>query len=530
LKEQVEALLNLLMSAWRFRWTALRVAAVVGALGALAVLIYPGKYESQAEIYIDTRSVLQPLLKGLAVQAQSKDQGDVVRQALLARPTLDRVARQTGLYARAHGAVEADQLLFEMAHAITVDGDATTGLYTIAYDDPNPRMAQAVVKALLETFVANSIGAARSDTQNAAEFLAQQVAVYQQRLSQSEQRLAAFKKRYVEFMPNSGGSGYFGILQATLEAQDKLRTELAVAMARREELRSKIARDNPVTTRAGSMPSDREIEAAETLDARIRKEQATLSKLLERFTDRYPTVVTEKALIARLERQRRTEFGNVRITDAMLAPNSMTLVDPIVQSLQEGLNNSDLQITTLRAELRQTNTQVADLERTLTIGPGIEAQLAQLTRNYGVNRAEYDALLQRLEAARISNEADRSEALRFKVLEPPRVPLRPIKPNKRILLLGALLFALLAGAGVAVLRAQLHPVFLTKEAVGAALKLPVIGQVSHACRAEESLLQRRDLQRCGSALLAGFAVFLILWVFDFSASQLLQYLVGMGRG
>lgn len=528
MKEQLEGLLNIFMSAWRFRWSALLAAVAVCAIGIAAVLLFPGKYESQAEIYVDTRSVLRPLLQGLAVTAQKDDDSSVLQKALLARPTLMRVAQETGLIARANGAVATDKLLLGLSKAITIHGDGSTGLYSIAYDDRDAAMAQSVVKALLETFVANSIGATRTDTRDAEAFLAQQVATYERRLSQSEQRLADFKKRNIDLMPNAGADS-FGRLQAALAQRDKLRMDLAVATEGRDELRRKIAVDAPSGT-GQSMPTDREILAAEELDARIGKEQAKLSTLLESYTDKYPSVVSEKALIARLQNERQTRFGNVKTTEATQSANSLTAIDPVVQNLQLTLNTADLQITRLQAESRQIDDQIAQLQKTVTIGPEIEAELARLTRDYGVNKAEYDALLQRLESARISNEADRSEELRFKILEPPRVPLRPYKPNKRLLLVAVLLAGLMVGAGVAVLRAQTHPVFYTKSALGAALKLPVIGRVSQAYSTAQVVARTRESLAYGSAAALLFAIVVALVVFEFSASQFLQHLVSRGTG
>lgn len=528
MKEQVEALLNVVMSAWRFRWSALLVAIVVCALGIAAVLLAPGKYESQAEIYVDSRSVLRPLLKGLAVTDSTDDSSDVVREALLARPTLVRVAQETGLYARATGAVEADKLLLKLYHSVQIHGDGSTGLYTISYDDPKPAMAQSVVKALLETFVANSVGATRTDTRDAEAFLAQQVATYEQRLSQSEQKLADFKKHNIDLMPNSGAD-YFGRLQGALAQRDKLRMDLAVAVERRDELRNKIATDRPAGS-GRAMPTDGEISAAEALDARIGREQAKLNALLENYTDRYPSVVSEKALITRLKTERRTRFGNIKTTDAMVSANSLAAVDPVVQNLQLTLNSADLQITTLQAQARQMDDQIAQLQKTVTVGPQIEAELARLTRDYGVNKAEYDALLQRLEAARISNEADRSEELRFKILEPPRIPLRPYKPNKRLMVLAVLFAAIMAGVIVAILRAQTHPVFYTKSALGSALKLPVIGRVSQAYSTAELAARTRGSLAYGSAVALLFAGVMVLALFEFSASQFLQHLITRGAG
>lgn len=489
MKQQLEGFLALTRSALRFRWGALLVATLVGLLGTAGVLAIPGKYESRAQIYVDTKSVLRPLLQGLAVAEQSPDAADVVRRALLARPALEEVVRETGLATRAPTAEEHDGLILKLQTDIAVNGDPATGLYNITYDDYSPPVAQAVVKTLLDAFVSSSIDAGRSDTRNAQTFLAQQVAEYERRLSESEQRIAEFKKRNIGLMPDQRGDSV-ARLQAETASRDKLQADLVVAAGQRDELRRKITNDTSNSPTPVELPSNQQIRDAEALDSRIREARATLSGLLDKYTDQHPQVIAQKDMIQRLERQRQEEFGSVRPTNAVRTATSPMAFDPVVQNLQIALNDADIRVKTLQTQLEQSQTTIAQLRQSLTTGPEIEAELARLNRDYGVTKAEYEALLQRLESARISSEADRSAEQRFKVLEPPLVALRPVKPNKPLLLLGVLLGALVAGAGFALLRAQTQPVFFSRAAVGTALGLPVIGVVSRA-ETERQTARRR---------------------------------------
>lgn len=489
MKQQLEGFLSLTRSALRFRWGGLLVAALIGVSGAVVVLAIPGKFESRAQIYVDTKSVLRPLLAGVAVAEQSPDAADVVRRALLARPALEKVVRETGLSTRAPSAEEHDQLIAKLQADIAVNGDPATGLYNIAYDDYSPRIAQEVVKTLLDAFVSSSIDAGRSDTRNAEAFLAQQVAEYERRLSESDQRLADFKKKNIGLMPDQRGDSV-ARLQAETANRDKLQGDLAVAMGQRDELRRKIGNDAAGSSAPLVVPSNQQIREAEALDSRIREARATLDALLDKYTDQHPQVIAQKDMIQRLERQRQQEFGGIRPTNAVRTDTSPVAVDPVVQSLQIALNDADVRVRTLQTQLEQSQAQIGQLRQTMTTGPEIEAELARLNRDYGVTKAQYEALLQRLESARISSEADRSAEQRFKVLEPPLVALRPVKPNKPLLLLGVLVVALAAGAGFAVLRAQVQPVFFSRAAVGAALGLPVIGVVSRAETRRQSARRR----------------------------------------
>ncbi len=58
-------------------------------------------YESNARVYVDTRTALRPLLQGVAVDQDVESQLIMVRQGLLGRPNLERVAREADLFVRA---------------------------------------------------------------------------------------------------------------------------------------------------------------------------------------------------------------------------------------------------------------------------------------------------------------------------------------------------------------------------------------------------------------------------------------------
>jgi uncharacterized protein involved in exopolysaccharide biosynthesis len=85
---------------WRRRWLALGFAWTVCAVGWLAVALMPDRFQSEARFYVDTQSLLTPLLKGISVNAddRSRDQEVAIMQrTLTSRPNLTRIAQMTDL-------------------------------------------------------------------------------------------------------------------------------------------------------------------------------------------------------------------------------------------------------------------------------------------------------------------------------------------------------------------------------------------------------------------------------------------------
>lgn len=521
LDHQLSATLRLVREAWRFRSTGLLAVWAAFAMMTLGIYAVPDRYEAGAQIYVDTKSMLRPLLEGLAVSANTDAQAHVVQRSLLARPTLEAVAQETGLAQRATTPRDLDMLLSSLGKKVSVTGDVRTSLYSIRYADTNAEMAFSVVKSLLDTFVKQASGEDRADAENAEKFLVDEVKQYEKRLTEAEQRLADFKKQNVGLMPDDRGD-YFARYQQESAVVDKIRTDLAVARRQQGELRSKIVVDG-----ASGAPTAQQIQSATFLDAQLAKGRADLESLLLRFTDKHPQVIAKREEIQRLEARRRTEAGAVTATVGAVQGGGGVSGDSVVQNLQIGLNSADLQVATLSAQLAQAERRVGDLRRLVNVGPEVEAQLAQLNRDYGVTKSRYEALVQRLESARISDKAERSSELKFRVIEPPRTPESPSSPRRVLLLAGALLLSVAIGAFVAFALSQVRPVVLDRDGLRDLAKLPVIGVISRAVPLQQRKKQAEMDGRFRRSIFALAGTFAIAVVFAQPASKMLRVLLGV---
>src|SRR4051794_19907834 len=97
MQELIRQALSILRRMWQWRWVGLAVAWVVGAIAAVVIVRMPDQYEASARIWVDTDSVLRPLLAGLAVQPNTEQQISVLSRTLISRPNMEKVSRLADL-------------------------------------------------------------------------------------------------------------------------------------------------------------------------------------------------------------------------------------------------------------------------------------------------------------------------------------------------------------------------------------------------------------------------------------------------
>jgi polysaccharide chain length determinant protein (PEP-CTERM system associated) len=501
---EVTHILDEARGAWRFRWIALAAASVISIAGWAVVFALPDRYEAEARVFVDTGTALKPALQGLTTDQNVDAQINYVRQALLEGPQLEKIAKDSGVLAPSlNDERQRARVLssFSDRVALTVtsagnqgDPRSTAGtVYGFHYADVKRARALGVVETLLNTFVEEVLGGKREGSEQAQKFLETQIKDYEQRLTAAEAKLAAFKKANVGLMPTDQG-GYFGQLQKETDDAKKAEVDLSVALSRRDELAKQLHSDEAISAAGGSsvMAGGRAAGGGDTL-SRIQETQAKLDELLLKFTDQHPDVIATRATLEELKKRRAVELDNLRHGDAAAVAASGAGNNPVYQSMQLELNKVDVEIAALRRELAQHQSTVADLRQRLNSAPQVEAQYQELNRDYDVNKAQYTALLESYQKARLGERADSAGSVRFEVVLPPTASAVPVWPKRTLLLAEIWLAALVLGAAVAYGLHVMKPIVSSVRAMNELHGFPVLGVVTIAFPTRHRAESRRQL-------------------------------------
>lgn len=478
--------------AWKRRWYGLALAWVICIGGWAIVATLPNKYDVRARVYVDTDTLLAPLLRGLTVETNLTQQVEVMQRTLLARPNLERVIRMADMDLNIKTPDDLNVALANLGKVVSVSSErGARNLFNITYSSSDPRTGLKVVQSLLSIFVETNVGDTRREMEQAQAFINRQIADYEAQLQAAEKRLAEFKQSNIGKLPREGTAAQaVANAEAQLQAAKRARTDAA---SRLDSLRRQVA-STPETVSVDVAPAIMMSSGGATqqsaqeaaLSGRLQDLERTLDALTLRFTDKHPDVAETKRQVARVkadleaERKRASQEAQTRPPEAAARTTRASQPNPVYQQLK--LRMSDMEAEAALAELRLAEAD-EEYKRRLsqaTEAADLEAKASNLDRDYGILKKQYDELLQRRESARLAQAKDdrRDSSFQFRIIDPPVMPTTPSGPPRLVFASAALVIGLGVGAGLCILLTLLDDTVATVSRLRRAFSYPVLGAVS----------------------------------------------------
>lgn len=482
MEELFSQLISGLKGVWKYRWYAVIVVWMVSIAGWVKVSTLPDDYQSSARVFVDTQSILKPLLSGMTSLPNVQQQVSIMSRTLLSRPNIERVIRMIDLDINAKTARDHEAQIDELMSKIQIIGTSTYDIYTITYNNKNPKLARDVVQSLLTIFVEGSFKGKKGDSQKAIQFIADQIKNYEEKLTAAENLVKEFKLKNKVLLPRQG-IDYDTQLAVATDSLNAARLELVEAEQARNAINSQIAGDEP-TLNIESGPGS--IQNPE-IDGRISALNKNLDALRMQYTELHPDIIAAKRLVEQLEARKIEES---KLHGANTDPGKN--YSPMLQQLKVALTEADAKVAAIKARVQEYTLRNDRLMEQSNAVPEVESQMAQLNRDYMINKASYDKLVGSRESAKLSGDlSSTTEMMTFKIIDPPTLPLTPIGPNRAIFFSAVLGVALLAGVAAALLISQVRPTFLSPAQLREGTGLPVLGTVSMNWTDAESTKRKR---------------------------------------
>ena len=298
----------------------------------------------------------------------------------------------------------------------------------VTFVAPNAATAATVVNSVAENFIETSLARRYEATTYAREFLQNRIEATRTKLEESERKAAEYARAQGIIKVAGQGEGRVSSEQTLVSADlTQLSSQLAVARATRVQAEADYRGNSGGTAAATSLTNS----AVNDLRRQRGGLSAELSKLESDYGPEYPRVAALRSQLAELDRQISREQG--RVTTSV----SQDLHDKYRQALasEQGL----------QARVNGLKSEVLDQQQR-------SIQFNIIQRDVDTNRALYDALLQRFKEVGIAAGVGTNNV---SIVDPALIPQFPSQPNVPLNLAIGLLFGLMLGGGVALVREQL---------------------------------------------------------------------------
>lgn len=408
--------------------TIFAVLALVALLAGLFVL--PQKYTAATTILAQESDIIQPLLEGRAVATGVVDRAGIARQVVYGQKVMQEILATGGWLADNPTPVEQDKLIEDIRSATRITAPREN-LVQIAYSDSDPERTFRVTRRLAELFISESLATKERESRDAYEFISKQVEAYHRKLTEAEDNLQRYRSENADAQPGSATDTTTRI--AALRTQvEQARMSLMEQRSRAQALEAQLSGESAVT----AVQTRESVYRAQLLEL-----QNQLDTLLLNFTEQHPDVVRIRHQMADIQTAMRQDAQRPRGNEQDGALGNAQM-NPLYQELRSRLSEvrremaaTDSRMNALQALLDQ------ELGRSRRIAAS-ESTLAELTRDYEVNRDIYQDLLRRRENARVSMELDREKrGLTMRIQDPAAKPLRPSGLRLAHFAAGGLLFA-----------------------------------------------------------------------------------------
>ena len=487
-----QPVLRSLNGLWRRRWLIIAVAWMIALAGWFVVWLIPDKFESRAQVFVQTETILEPVLNGFTARPDYTRRVDVMQQQLLTRPNVEEIILRSGLdkTIEARSPLERRAKMQSMVDWVAgqIDIQSPREMYfVISYKNGDPKIARAVVDAVLNMLIEQDLGASLTESEAARRRLDLQIEEYEEKLTANERAVVAFRNEHASELSVSQGA----LRQRELKENDMARV--------RDELERTKGR---VLTLQNLISATPQRASGGELD-RLKVE---LSALRSQYEENHPDIRGVLARIEALEQEGAALSANpeyVRLrSELRVAQDSAIALEGREERLTEELNALDL------AEGQ---------------APAAEAQLRQIVREYEQTQKTYEELLSRRDRLDLTrNLGAAGRGVEYQVFEWPTEALAPVEPLRLILILLVLVLAGGAGAAAALALTLIDKSYTQASELQSAFGLPVLGALSEVPSLSVLVERKRDMMRLAFAcvgLLAVAGLYSYLSVFRLPSQQ-----------
>jgi polysaccharide biosynthesis transport protein len=502
--------LSIARMLWKRKWPILIFWVLIACSSAVIVRKLPTLYSAEALILVDAQKIPEKFVTS-TVSTDVQDRLASISQQILSSTRLKKIIDDFDLYREERKSLVQEEILEKMRNDISIRLERgwignRPGAFRIGYQGPDPAVVAQVANRIANLYIEENLKTREVQAEGTSEFIDTQLQESKKRLDQLEKAVSDYKIQHNGELPQQESaisgilSRMYGELQANRDvatrAQDTRNTlegTLRIAEATLTALQQSAQQPeqaSPATVSPAATPPKASARPRTSDSLR-----AQLETLRVRYNEQHPDVKRLRIELAKVqaleqqEEQANLEAAPSSGTTPSVAPRpaspdrnrmalEITQAADRVSTLRTQITTAAREYDKRRAEEQRLSKEIANLEARLSRLPVREQEMAQITRDYEISKANYRSLLDKKFSAEMSTDMERRQkSERFTVIDPARVPEKPFKPNRPLLYSMGIFAGLLIGLAVGVSTEMRQNVILGEWELPAGT--PILGRLPH---------------------------------------------------
>ena len=495
----------------RRKWYII-IPFVISVLISFGVYKYlPRAYKATTLILVQPQRVPENYVRP-TITASVADRLNTIGQEILSRTRLEKVIQEFNLFSDIRSKVPMEEIVEKMRKAIEVNvqsktqSDRAQNTFSISFEGEEPRTVMMVTNKLASLFIEENLKVRELQAEGTSEFLSKELGSIEEQLIKKEEDLRNFRERHMGQLPQQ--------LDANLRIMEGLQQQLQRTGEgiRAAEDRSSVLQNQidlltkleppqlevgirrspawaPEDIREGTVPEEPIITQYNLL-----KRELTIAQ--SKYTESHPDVIDLKRKIATLEskatellekqevlketrlKDRRARMEGNQQEDKPLSPAPDPVTERLLAQYKEQNTSALLEAKRLKEEEKKLKEQISLYQKRIEDTPKREQELLLLTRDYDLLKTNYQSLLdKKIQSQMAENLERKQQGEQFKILDPARLPEKPIRPDPAKILLMGLLIGLVAGLSLAWFQESMDQSFYNVAGLEEYLRLKVLAEI-----------------------------------------------------
>lgn len=414
------------------------LALVCSGLGVITAMKLPETWSTSAKLLLEAPQIPENMVNS-TVKTDATEQLDIIQQKLLTRANLIDIAHRFRVF-RDIGNMNPDTVLAQMRQSVRIKRSAGRNratLMTISFEGRSGRVVSNVVNEMVTLVLAENTSFRVSRAENTLDFFRQEVARLSQQLDEQSVGIAQFRSENADALPEDQRYR-LDRLNLLQERMAQLQRDKVFAETQRAEVVQVF--ENTGQFRDQNAPRQRSPQEEQLIIAKAQLDQA-----LGTYSERHPRVVQLQRQVDKLEAEVAAQIG--------AAPNPSEETDPDAEkSAQEilfrtTLADADTRIASLGTEIEQVQQDLDALQQANSRSAANGITLAGLQRDYENIQQRYNAALNNLNEAQMSERIESTaQGQRITVVENANIPQTPSGPNRTMVAATGAAFGMMLAA------------------------------------------------------------------------------------